>query len=66
MGLPCLRMKCLCTLCLTFAEIGVDKGDTSLELARILKGKVTLHLFDFEDVALRVRDRLATQRLDNG
>lgn len=50
---------------LTFAEIGVDKGDTSLELARFLKGKGTLHLFDFEDVALRVRDRLATEGLTN-
>lgn len=50
---------------LTFAEIGVDKGDTSLELARYLNGRGTLHLFDFEDVALRVRDRLAAQGLEN-
>ncbi len=50
---------------LTFAEIGVDKGDTSLELARFLNGRGVLHLFDYEDVAIRVRDRLATEGLKN-
>jgi hypothetical protein len=39
---------------LNFAEIGVDKGDTSLELARFLNGKGTLHLFDYEDIVLQV------------
>lgn len=50
---------------LTFAEIGVDKGDTSLELAHFLNGRGTLHLFDYENVASKVKDRLAAKGLNN-
>lgn len=50
---------------LVFAEIGIDKGDTSLELARFLNGRGVLHLFDYEDVVVRVRNRLAAEGIKN-
>lgn len=47
------------------AEIGIYRGHTSLEFARYLDGKGELHLFDFEDVATRVRDELAAAGYGN-
>ena len=40
------------------AEIGVFKGGTSLEFAKYLNGTGELHLFDFEDVVTKVREKL--------
>lgn len=43
----------------------MDKRQDLLELARFLNGRGVLHLFDYGDVAIRVRDRLATEGLKN-
>src|SRR5215218_3574756 len=46
--------------CKRYAEIGVYRGDTALQIASHLDGEGEIHLFDFEDrvadVAARLRD----------
>lgn len=50
---------------LTFAEIGIDQGSTSLEIARFLTNKGTLHLFDYQDVVEKVADKLISLGMTN-
>jgi predicted O-methyltransferase YrrM len=40
------------------AEIGVFKGQTSIEFAQYLNGKGELHLFDFENSVKKVKSKL--------
>jgi predicted O-methyltransferase YrrM len=47
------------------AEIGVYTGLTSAGLAQFLGGEGELHLFDFEDTAERVKQKLAEQGYRN-
>ena len=46
--------------CSRYAEIGVYRGDTAAEIAKLLGGQGELHLFDYEDriteVAAKLRD----------
>lgn len=40
------------------AEIGTYKGHTAMKIAEYLKGQGELHLFDFEDLVLEVKQKL--------
>jgi predicted O-methyltransferase YrrM len=46
------------TGCKNIAEIGVEWGSTSKEIAKWLEGKGVLHLFDYEDRVKLVAERL--------
>jgi hypothetical protein len=47
------------------AEVGVWRGDTSIELAKMLPDDGFLHLFDFEAVVQGVKQRLADANYTN-
>jgi predicted O-methyltransferase YrrM len=49
----------------TYAEIGVYRGDTALEIANHLAGRGHLHLFDYDDRLREVEGRLRGAGHDN-
>ena len=53
------------TQCRSIAELGIYEGLTSSGFARYLDGSGELHLFDFEDRALQVRDSLRAEGHEN-
>jgi predicted O-methyltransferase YrrM len=46
------------TGCRSYAEIGVYRGDTTLEIAALLAGDGEMHLFDYDDRVAAVLNRL--------
>jgi predicted O-methyltransferase YrrM len=53
------------TKCRNIAEVGVYRGETSVELARFLNNEGTLHLFDFHDAVERVHAELLAKGFRN-
>jgi predicted O-methyltransferase YrrM len=51
--------------CEQFAEFGINYGDTSLEIARHLNGRGTIHLFDFQHNVDFVVNRLKSEGFEN-
>jgi predicted O-methyltransferase YrrM len=49
----------------SYAEIGVYRGDTALEIANHLAGRGRLHLFDYDDRLREVERRLRAAGHDN-
>src|SRR5690242_15790957 len=50
---------------LRFAEFGVWKGATTVQLARFLDNRGELHIFDYEDTVARLQGELAKAGFNN-
>ena len=50
---------------LRFAEFGVWKGGTTGQLAKFLGNKGELHIFDYEDTVLELKEKLAKANFNN-
>lgn len=51
---------------ISVAEVGIGIGATSREIAKMMKGKGALHLFDYEETVAKVEQMLRSEGLVDG